>query len=78
MQQMDTPFYGTSIDGSKEQNVKANSMVALTCRSTLLLDNTPQIDSPSMKESDHESLKRITWNKDEEILNGKVSRTLSF
>lgn len=71
MQQMDTPYYGTSIDGSKEQNVKPNSTVSLTCRS-LLMDTYENFD----KESDRVLLKKITWNKDEVPLTGKVRRVV--
>lgn len=77
---MDTPFYGTSIDGGKEQNVKVNSTVALTCKATLMMDTAAAAPAATHQsfESDQSTLKKITWHKDGDVLNGKVSDILEL
>lgn len=75
MQQMDTPFYGTSIAGGKEQNVKENSTVALTCRSTLMAAGASS-QQESFHHDEDKLLKQISWQKDGEVLNEKVSSLL--
>uniref|UniRef100_A0A336LY99 CSON004974 protein n=1 Tax=Culicoides sonorensis TaxID=179676 RepID=A0A336LY99_CULSO len=67
-QQMDTPFYGTQIFGSKEQVVKPHTSVTLTCKSIVL-------ESKGIDGSQNQyTSKSITWAKNDQLLNEKMSR----
>ncbi|XP_063706682.1 uncharacterized protein LOC134835691 [Culicoides brevitarsis] len=67
-QQMDTPFYGTQIFGSKEQVVKPHNTVILICKSIL------QDTNPKEHDFNHFPSKSIEWSRNDEILNEKMPR----
>lgn len=76
---MDTPYYGTSIAGGKEQVVKPGSTVTLTCKSVIIGqkpddfdndDDTVTVEGGSGKAQS--PVKNVSWYKDNNHLSDKV------
>lgn len=61
---MDTPYYGTSISGGKEQVIKPGSTVTLSCKSVIIGPKPDDLD---------DDVRRVSWYKDNDNINDKVS-----
>ncbi|CAO1416132.1 unnamed protein product [Diamesa serratosioi] len=64
---MDSPYFGAAIDGSRVQAVKSNSTITLTCRVEI---NENQENS----NNNNNKARRIEWFKDGELINLEIHR----
>lgn len=69
---MDSPYFGAAIEGSRIQAVKMHSTITLTCRVEI---NENHIKHFTKQESNNNNARRIEWLKDGKIINFEVSIT---
>lgn len=72
MLNMDSPYFGAAIEGSRIQAVKMHSTITLTCRVEI---NENHIKQFTKQESNNNNARRIEWLKDGKIINFEVSTT---